>query len=174
MTPPGSTWLRGPVAPDGLAYHRIQEAGRPGVWRPLVGILVMFLGFVLFGALIATIVFQAVYLVTGRGTVDVARLADLAKPTPAGLAFLNVALATFIPLAMLTTRFVHGIAPRWLASVRPRIRWRYLFACLGEQGQYLVGSPGQLLTIVRLGHTAPEQEAALHERLGELVALFPG
>jgi hypothetical protein len=27
---------------------------------------------------------------------------------------------------------------------------------------------------VRLGHTAPEQEAALHERLGELIALFPG
>ena len=59
-----------------------------------------------------------------------ARLADLKHPTPAGLAFLNVALATFIPLAMLTTRFLHGIAPRWLASVRPRIRWRYLFACL--------------------------------------------
>jgi len=150
MTPPGSTWLRGPVAPDGLAYHRIQEAGRPGVWRPLVGILVMFLGFVLFGALIATIVFQAVYLVTGRGAVDVARLADLTKPTPAGLAFLNVALATFIPLAMLTTRFVHGIAPRWLASVRPRIRWRYLFACLGVAvvaliATLIVGSvvPGQ-------------------------------
>ena len=130
MTLPGSTWLRGPVASDGLAYHRIQEAGRPGVWRPLVGIVLMFLGFVLFGAVIATIVFQAVYLVTGQGAVDVARLADLTKPTPAGLAFLNVALATFIPLAMLTTRFVHGIAPRWLASVRPRIRWRYLFACL--------------------------------------------
>jgi membrane protease YdiL (CAAX protease family) len=115
-----------------------------------VGILVMFLGFVLFGALIATIVFQAVYLVTGRGTVDVARLADLTKPTPAGLAFLNVALATFIPLAMLTTRFVHGIAPRWLASVRPRIRWRYLFACLGVAvvaliATLIVGSvvPGQ-------------------------------
>ena len=28
MTRPGSTWLRGPVASDGLAYHRIQR-GRP-------------------------------------------------------------------------------------------------------------------------------------------------
>jgi membrane protease YdiL (CAAX protease family) len=76
-------------------------------------------------------VFALIYAVTGQGTVDVARLADLEHPTPAGLAFLNVALATFIPLAMLGERLFHGIHPRWLASVRPRIRWRYLLACLG-------------------------------------------
>jgi hypothetical protein len=90
----------------------------------------MFLGFVAIGAVVATAVFAAVYAVTGQGAVDVARLADLEHPTPAGLAFLNVALATFIPLAMVGSRFLHGIPPRWLASVRPRIRWRYLFACL--------------------------------------------
>ena len=131
MTFSGSAWPQGPVAPDGLPYHRIQEAGRPGVWRPLTGILLMFLGFAVFGALAATIIFEIAYLVTGHGNADVARLADLKKPTPAGLAFLNVALATFIPLAMVGERLLHGIAPRWLASVRPRIRWRYLFACLG-------------------------------------------
>jgi CubicO group peptidase (beta-lactamase class C family) len=49
-----------------------------------------------------------------------------------------------------------------------------LFACLGEYGQYVVGSPDQLLTIVRLGHSTPEQESALHARLGELLELFPG
>jgi membrane protease YdiL (CAAX protease family) len=91
----------------------------------------MFLGFAVFGAVFATIVFQIVYLATDRGTVDVARLADLTNPTPGGLAFLNVALATFIPLAMIGSRSLHGIPPRWLASVRPRIRWRFLFACLG-------------------------------------------
>jgi membrane protease YdiL (CAAX protease family) len=91
----------------------------------------MLLGFVAIGAVVATIVFALVYAVTGQGTVDVARLADLEHPTPAGLAFLNVALATFIPLAMVGERLFHGIHPRWLASVRPRIRWRYLMACLG-------------------------------------------
>jgi membrane protease YdiL (CAAX protease family) len=91
----------------------------------------MLLGFVAIGAVVATIVFALIYAVTGQGTVDVARLADLEHPTPAGLAFLNVALATFIPLAMVGERLFHGIHPRWLASVRPRIRWRYLMACLG-------------------------------------------
>jgi membrane protease YdiL (CAAX protease family) len=120
-----------PTAPEGLPYHRIQEAGRPGWWRPVLGFVLMLLGFVAIGAVVATIVFALIYAVTGQGTVDVARLADLEHPTPAGLAFLNVALATFIPLAMVGERLFHGIHPRWLASVRPRIRWRYLMACLG-------------------------------------------
>jgi membrane protease YdiL (CAAX protease family) len=132
MTASAPTWLPEPDAPPvGLPYHRIQEAGRPGVWRPLVGIMLMFLGFALFGALVASIVFEIAYLATGHGNPDFARLADLEHPTPAGLAFLNVALATFIPLAMLGERLLHGLGPRWLASVRPRIRWRFLLACLG-------------------------------------------
>jgi uncharacterized protein len=122
---------RGSVAePGGLPYHRIQEAGRPGLWRPVLGFVLMLLGFVAIGALVATVVFAVVYAVTGQGTPDVTRLADLKHPTPAGLAFLNVALATFIPLAMVGERVFHGIEPRWLASVRPRLRWRYLLACL--------------------------------------------
>jgi membrane protease YdiL (CAAX protease family) len=127
----GAGEANAPAAPEGLPYHRIHEAGKPGWWRPVLGVLLMLLGFVAIGALVATAVFAIVYAVTGQGTVDVVRLADLEHPTPAGLAFLNVALATFIPLAMFGERFLHGIPWRWLASVRPRLRWRYLLACLG-------------------------------------------
>jgi len=49
-----------------------------------------------------------------------------------------------------------------------------LFACMGDYGQYVIGSPDQLVTVVRLGHTSKAQDAALHGRLGELLALFPG
>ncbi len=126
----GAGGVGAPTAPEGLPYHRIHEAGRPGRWRPICGFLLMLLGFVAIGAVVATAVFALVYAVTGQGMVDVARLADLEHPTPAGLAFLNVALATFIPLAMVGERYLHGIPPRWLASVRPRLRWRYLLACL--------------------------------------------
>jgi uncharacterized protein len=131
MTYPGSARLRDPVVSDGLPYHRIHQAGRPALWRPLTGILVMFLGFLLLGAAVASALFVIVYAATGQGLPDIPRLADLRHPTPAGLAFLNVALATFIPLAMIGQRLLHGIRPRWLASVRPRLRWRYLIACLG-------------------------------------------
>jgi CubicO group peptidase (beta-lactamase class C family) len=70
--------------------------------------------------------------------------------------------------------WLNGTPPEGAAPLWPGQGRKDLFACKGEYGQYVVGSPDQLLTIVRLGHTAPEQEAALQERLGELIALFPG
>ncbi len=85
----GAGWAEAPAAPEGLPYHRIHEAGRPGLWRPIAGILLMLLGFVAIGALVATAIFALVYAVTGQGSIDVARLADLEHPTPAGLAFLS-------------------------------------------------------------------------------------
>ncbi len=48
-----------------------------------------------------------------------------------------------------------------------------LFACIGELGQYVIVSPAQKLTIVRLGRTEDEDRAALLARLGDLVELFP-
>ncbi|MCW2795103.1 MAG: Abortive infection protein [Nocardioides sp.] len=58
-------------------------------------------------------------------------LVDTADPTPAGLAYLNLALAAAIPVTWLLIRVVHGLKPRWLASVRPRIRWAWFAACFG-------------------------------------------
>jgi membrane protease YdiL (CAAX protease family) len=126
-----STVLPDGQVPEGLPYHRIHEAGLRGVRRPIIGILLMLVGFLLIGAIVATVALAVWFLVTGQPQVPVTELADTTHVTPAGLAFLNVAIASFIPLAMFAQRFLHGLHPRWLASVRPRIRWRYLFACLG-------------------------------------------
>lgn len=70
--------------------------------------------------------------------------------------------------------WLNGSPPKGEALLWPGQGRKDLFACLGEHGQYVVGSPGQLLTVVRLGHTAREQEPALRERMGELLELFPG
>jgi membrane protease YdiL (CAAX protease family) len=126
--PPGTT--PGAV-PEGLPYHRIHEAGRPGVARPIAGIVLMLVGFLVIGAVVAAVALALWFLVTGQPQVPLTELADTEHVTPAGLAFLNVAIASFIPLAMVAQRSLHGLRPRWLASVRPRIRWRYLLACLG-------------------------------------------
>lgn len=48
-----------------------------------------------------------------------------------------------------------------------------LFACIGHLGQYVLVSPDQKLTIVRLGHTTDEQRVALRGKLADLVAQFP-
>jgi len=47
-----------------------------------------------------------------------------------------------------------------------------LFACIGHLGQYVLVSPAQHLTVVRLGKTDNANRAALRAQLGQLVALF--
>lgn len=46
-------------------------------------------------------------------------------------------------------------------------------ACVGHLGQYVIASPQQRLTVVRLGHTPGEQRPELVKRLGVLVRMFP-
>jgi len=138
-------------AAPGLPYHRLQEAGLPGWWRPVVGTVIVLLGLVVIGGLVAIIPFVVWYAATGADMqASLTTLTDLEHPTPAGLAYLNIALASMIPLTWVVTRVVHGLLPRWLASVQPRIRWRFLLACLGVAvvaliATLLVGSvvPGQ-------------------------------
>ncbi|MBD8868991.1 CPBP family intramembrane metalloprotease [Nocardioides sp. MJB4] len=122
-----------PEAPgEPLAYHELHRAGRRGWWRPIVGVAAM--------ALLALLVVPAVlqvgvllYLITQDGPVidEFLRLFDLTDITPFALAFINVTLAALIPITFLLTRVLHGLRPRWLTSVMPRMRWRYLLACLG-------------------------------------------
>ena len=51
-------------------------------------------------------------------------MVDLDNATPIGLAYLNLLLASAIPVAWLLIRMLHGLRPRWLPSVLPRMRWR--------------------------------------------------
>ena len=47
------------------------------------------------------------------------------------------------------------------------------FAAIGHLGQYVVASPAQKLTIVRLGKTQPENRDAVVQRIGDIAALYP-
>jgi CubicO group peptidase (beta-lactamase class C family) len=51
---------------------------------------------------------------------------------------------------------------------------RSLFAANGLRGQYVIVSPRQGLTIVRLGVTSDDQMPALRERLAHIIRKFPG
>ncbi len=49
-----------------------------------------------------------------------------------------------------------------------------LFACVGHLGQYILVSPDQHLTVVRLGKSDETQRDAVRGRLGDIVGLFAG
>ena len=121
-----------PRGPGGLLYHLILLGGRPGWWRPAVGIVSLVVGMLLVVPIVWQIPFVFGFAATGQPVLSsVEDMLDLENPTPLGLAYLNIVLASAIPLTWLIIRVVHGLRPRWLASVLPRLRWRYLLACLG-------------------------------------------
>jgi CubicO group peptidase (beta-lactamase class C family) len=48
-----------------------------------------------------------------------------------------------------------------------------IFACIGHLGQYVIVSPGQKLTVVRMGRTQDPARAHLRDHLAKIIALFP-
>ncbi|GAA4642086.1 hypothetical protein GCM10023115_03700 [Pontixanthobacter gangjinensis] len=48
-----------------------------------------------------------------------------------------------------------------------------MFAAIGHMGQYILVSPEQRLTVVRLGHSNPEERKAMLQHLLDIVELYP-
>jgi membrane protease YdiL (CAAX protease family) len=72
------------------------------------------------------------YAVRGNDVgASISALADSEHPTPTSLAYIDLVLASLIPVAILLSWALHRIGPRWLLSVAGRLRWRLLLACLG-------------------------------------------
>ncbi len=115
-----------------LEYQQTHRAGDRGWWRPVLGVLLMVSVMILIGPFVWLIPFIVYYGATGAPVGEsLTGLLDLADLTPAGLAYINLALASLIPAAWLVTRWVHGLKPRWITSVGPRMRWRYAGVCFG-------------------------------------------
>jgi len=115
----------------GLPYHQLHRGGRTGPLRALLGVFALLVLTLLVANLVLEGLFALGYLIAGDDvSAAMHRLIDTTHLTPAALAFLNLSLAAAIPVAMAVTWVVHGLRPAWLASVRPRIRWRWFATCL--------------------------------------------
>lgn len=102
-------------------------------WKPLVGVVVMLVGVIVAPVVLFPVLVVGVALERGHGDFGtrVMDAASLDSVTPSSMLYLNLTLASLALVAMANLRFLHGLRPRWLASVRPGIRWRFLLACLG-------------------------------------------
>jgi membrane protease YdiL (CAAX protease family) len=116
-----------------LDYHRIHRGGRwggNGWWRGLVG-LACLVALVLLVQVVVLVGLTVVYFAQGL-TMDQAEAKLTGDPvTPGFLLAVNLGWALAIPVVWLLQRTLHGLRPGWLASILPRIRWRWFAVCLG-------------------------------------------
>jgi uncharacterized protein len=122
---------QGALPPDGASYPQILRGQWYAWWRSVAGVI---LGLSLF-LLVTTVVSQALVLVFWATTAGDQPYRDyftkaFAFELPTGMLAVNLGLATLIPIAWSLMAMIHQMRPRWLSSVQPRIRWRYLFGCL--------------------------------------------
>ena len=48
-----------------------------------------------------------------------------------------------------------------------------MFAAIGHMGQYILVSPDQKLTVVRLGHSDAEERPPMLQELADVMELYP-
>lgn len=114
-----------------LDFSQLHRAGKPGLWRPVVGTIIVISCSLVFVPLVVSTGFIVAMTLAGWDASAAWRaISNLSRVTPIVLAYVNVVLGLGIAVVLFVTRVVHGLAPGWVCSVARRLRWRYLLACL--------------------------------------------
>jgi uncharacterized protein len=138
--PPEALVEQGALPPDGAAYPQILRGDSYVWWRSVLGVV---FGLSLF-LLVTTVVSQALVMVfwattSGDQLIEGYFAKAFAFEQPLGMLSVNLGLAALIPISWALMARLHQMRPRWLSSVQPRIRWRYLLACLAIAAVVLNG-----------------------------------
>jgi uncharacterized protein len=113
-------------------YHQMLRTWTWAWWRPVVGIVLVLAGFVLVAPVLAMpiLAIDAATMAGDFGS-NFSDLASLKVVNAGAMLYLNVSLGLGILVAWAAIRVMHGMRPRWLTSVMPRMRWRFFLVCLG-------------------------------------------
>lgn len=118
--------------PEPRGYHEMLRTWNYAWWRPVLGLVVVAFGMIIVAPLVLMPVLAAGVAVEGGPFLPrFEKAATLQTVDPAALLYLNLVLGSMILVTWFAMRVLHRMRPRWLASVRPRLRWKFLFACLG-------------------------------------------
>ena len=121
-------------------------AGRAGV---VTALMVVLLGYLLISSLIFQLGAQLAWVVRGRpGQFPDFYTQAMGYGWVEGVAIVNLGIAMAIPITLAVYRWLDHRPPRWLMSVQPGMRWRYLIGCLVAgalvlNGIYLLAHLGQ-------------------------------
>lgn len=103
-------------------------------WKPLVGIfLLAFFGFLVVPFVLLPVLAAGVAIQGGAGSFSerFTEASKLKEVTPAAMLYLNLTLAALTLVVWGLVRFVHNLRPRWATSVRPGMRWKFFWVCVG-------------------------------------------
>ena len=115
-------------------YHRILRTRDFRLWRPLLGVTIAAVCALLVVPLALLPVLIAPAMIRGGDTTRYMDDLSDGRVSPVTLAYINLVLGTLILVAFLAIRVAHRLGPRWLSSVRPGLRWRWLRTCLLAAG----------------------------------------
>lgn len=149
----------------GVTYPEVLIVDAPLVsrWRVIAlglgGSLLGVITFYVFTRAFITFVVWLGWLASGSpGELQAYGRAAAAFELPIGMLATNLGLALLIPISVGLVLFVHRFHPRWLHSVQPGFRWRFMLAAL-LLGLVVLGG---LWAVSRIGQPwvfAPEQAA---------------
>jgi len=119
------------LPPAGAAYPQILRGESYVWWRSLLGAVFGVAMFILLTGVVSQAVVTLVWSLTAGdySFADYYREA-FAFERPVGMLATNLGIATLIPITWVLMMAVHQVRPRWLSSVKPRIRWPYLLGSL--------------------------------------------
>jgi membrane protease YdiL (CAAX protease family) len=141
-------------------------------WRPVVGLVALLAGLLVVIPVVLLPVLLVAAAVEGGGAEISKAFTGLTggTMTPSSLLYLNLTLAALVLWTWLLVRVLHSMRPRWLASVRPKLRWTYLVACLGLAVVALIAQAivGALLP----GDVGAQGSGQVHALDGRTVALL--
>lgn len=129
-------------------YHQMLRTWSYAWWKPIVGTVALFLGFFLVSPLVLLpIVLIGVMPAEGDYLENLMGALAFESIEPVTLLYLNLTLGSIILVTWAINRVVHRLRPRWLSSVVPKLRWKFLWVCMGLSVAALVAQVvvGQLV-----------------------------
>lgn len=156
--------------PEPRSYPLIQRTWDFEAWRPIVGLILVLAGMLLVAPLVLMPVLAIGIAVQGGGdfSTQFSDALNQTRLTPASMLYLNLTLASLIVITWLVNRFLHRLRLRWLFSVRPGVRWKFFWICMGLA---IVAMVAQLLVATALPVDQGMSDFHPRHLTGELVAL---
>jgi membrane protease YdiL (CAAX protease family) len=156
--------------PEPRSYPLMLRTWNYAWWKPLVGIVVLGFGVVVLAPLVMIPVLAVAVRIEDNGPFLQAfeDAVSLKSVTPSAMLYLNLSLGSAVLVTWAIMRWVHQLRPRWLASVKPGLRWKFFAACLGLAVVALVA---QVVVSAFLPQDPNDIGGGLNEITPKLVAL---